>query len=218
MGRRTSIEKRKLIIKHFQSGKTQKQIAEIVDLSPSTVQYIIQSFVRENRVHNKGRKAPNKIFNENDERWILRKIKEDPMLSAPAMAKDVEMLLGKKCHPETERRVLRDANFHGRTARNKPFIKKNQKVRIQFAKDHENKDISFWNTVIFADESKFNISAPDGKEYVASIKYELQTKNLRGTVKHVGGHVMVWGCTPSASVGKLGFIESIMTKEAYLDF
>lgn len=40
MGRRTSIEKRELVIKHFQSGKTQKQITEIVDLSPYTVQYI----------------------------------------------------------------------------------------------------------------------------------------------------------------------------------
>lgn len=219
MGRRTSIEIRELVIKHFQSGKTQKQIAEMVDLSSSTVQYIIQRFVRENRVHNKGREAPNKIFTEHDERWILRKIKKDPMLSAPAVAKDVEMFLGKKCHPETIRRVLRDDNFHGRTARNKPFIsKKNQKVRIQFAKDHENKDISFWNTVIFADESKFNISASDGKAYVwRQPNTELQIKNLRGTVKHGGGHVMVWGCMSSAGVGKLEFIESTMTKEVYLD-
>lgn len=219
MGPRTSIEKRELVIKHFQSGKTQKQIAEMVDLSSSTVQYIIQRFVRENRVHNKGRKAPNKIFNETDERWILKKIKKEPMLSAPAVTKDVEMFLGKKCHPETVRRILRDSNFHGRTARNKPFInKKNKKARLQFAKDHLNKDNAFWNTVIFADESKFNLFASDGKAYVwRKPNTELQTKNLRATVKHGGGHVMVWGCMSSAGVGRLEFIDSTMNKEVYLD-
>lgn len=127
MGRRTSIEKRKLIIKHFQSGKTQKQIAEIVDLSPSTVQYIIQSFVRENRVHNKGRKAPNKIFNENDERWILRKIKEDPMLSAPAVAKDVEMFLGKNVIQKLNAEYLEMLIFMGEQQETSRLLRKIKK-------------------------------------------------------------------------------------------
>lgn len=42
-----------------------------------------------------------------------------------------------------------------------------------FAKDHENKDISFCTTVIFGDRSKFNISASDGRIYL-----------WRGVVKH----------------------------------
>lgn len=80
MGRRTSIEQRELLIKHFQDGKTQKTIAENVNLSASTVQHIIQRFVREKRVADKGRDAPNKIFTEADERWILRKIKSRILL------------------------------------------------------------------------------------------------------------------------------------------
>lgn len=42
-------------------------------------------------------------------------------------------------------------------------------------------------------------------------------KNLRGEVKHGGGHVVVWGCMSSAGVGKLEIIESTMTKHVYLD-
>lgn len=219
MGRRTTLEKREVVIQHFKDGKTQKQIGEMVNLSASTVQYIIQRFVRENRVADKIRKAPNKIFTESDERWILRKIKQDPHLSAPALAKEAEISLGKTCNPETIRRILRHDNFHGRTARNKPFISpKNLKSRLKFAKDHVNKDQSFWNTVIFADESKFNLFGSDGKSYVwRKPNTELQPKNLRGTVKHGGGHVMVWGCMSSAGVGKLVFIDDTMDKHVYLD-
>lgn len=59
------------------------------------MQYIIQRYVRENRIEDKGRNAPNKIFSDNDERWILRKIKQNPTLSAPLIAKDAEIFWGK---------------------------------------------------------------------------------------------------------------------------
>lgn len=46
MGRRISTEKRELLIKHYKEGKTQKNIAKIVDLSTSIIQYIIQYVLR----------------------------------------------------------------------------------------------------------------------------------------------------------------------------
>jgi len=66
MAPRPTIEQRELVLKHFKSGKSQRIIAEMVSLSPSTVQYIIQRFVRENRIVDKGRKGPNKIFNDHE--------------------------------------------------------------------------------------------------------------------------------------------------------
>lgn len=49
-------------------------MAEIGDLKISTVQYITRHFVQENRVVDKRREDPNKIFTETDQRWIIRKI------------------------------------------------------------------------------------------------------------------------------------------------
>ncbi|XP_053968350.1 uncharacterized protein LOC128869773 [Anastrepha ludens] len=117
MGRRTTIEQRELVMKHLQSGKSQRKIAEIVCLSSATVQNIIERFVNENRVQNKARCAPNKIFDERDERLIVRKIKENPMLSASKLLNEVQQEVGKSCCVETVRRVLREKDFNRRIAR-----------------------------------------------------------------------------------------------------
>lgn len=219
MGRRTTIEQRELVINHFKNGQSVRKIADHVKLSASTVQHIIERFVHENRVENKGRNAPNKIFNEWDERYIIRKIKENPKLSAPKLASEVQLGLGKSCCAETVRRVLRDNDFNGRVARKKPFIsQKNTQSRFAFAKEHVRKGSEFWNTVIFADESKFNIFGSDGNSYVwRKTNTELKKENLKATVKHGGGSVMVWACMSAAGVGNLEFIEETMDKMKYLN-
>ncbi|GFV72771.1 hypothetical protein TNCV_2333401, partial [Trichonephila clavipes] len=76
---------------------------------------------------------------------------------APKLAIIAENELGEKASPSTIRNVLHKKNLNGRKARQKPFIsERNQKVRREFAKKHENKDFSY-SKQVFTDESKFNI-------------------------------------------------------------
>ncbi|GFX77662.1 transposable element Tcb1 transposase [Trichonephila clavipes] len=77
--------------------------------------------------------------------------------------------------------------------RRKPFVSKvNRKKRIDFAKENEKQDRNFWNSVIFSDESKFNIHGSDGHQKVwRKANAALEPKNMRGTVKHGGGSIMV---------------------------
>ena len=46
---------------------------------------------------------------------------------------------------------------------------------------------------------------------------EFNHQNIKATVKHGGGSVMVWGCISSTGVGSLYFIESKMDKFVYLN-
>ncbi|XP_043516826.1 uncharacterized protein LOC122532274 [Frieseomelitta varia] len=46
---------------------------------------------------------------------------------------------------------------------------------------------------------------------------EFELKNLKGTVKHGWGSVMVWGCMAANGVGNLVFIDGIMDKMNYLN-
>lgn len=66
-----------------------------------------------------------------DERWIVRKIRENPKLSVPKLTNEVEKYLGKEVNPETVRKVLRKENFHGRVARKKLSTVKRKRVYAQ---------------------------------------------------------------------------------------
>lgn len=222
MGRQrgqTSVEVRKLIIQHYENNKSLREISEIVDRSRSTVQYIIKRYKFDKSVENKSKVANNKIFSVSDEQYIVRQVKKDPFLSAPKLASIAEKDLGKKCCPQTIRNILERDGFNGRRARHKPLInKRNQKARLRFANEHESKDFSFWKNVLFTDESKFNLFGSDGRPYVWRRPNEaLLAKNMKPTVKHGGGSVMVWGAFSASGPGVLHFIEGIMNQTVYLN-
>ena len=46
---------------------------------------------------------------------------------------------------------------------------------------------------------------------------EMDTADLRPTVKHGGGSVMVWGCMSAHGVGNLVFIDGIMNQYVYIN-
>lgn len=101
--------------------------------------------------------------------------------------------------------------------RQKPFISlRNRKTRVKLAKEHAHKDGSFWTTVSFSDESKFNLHGSDGRVFVwRKPGEEFQPDCTKGTVKHGGGNVKVCGCFSYSGVGKLVCIDGIMNSEAY---
>jgi hypothetical protein len=179
---------------------------------------VIERYGREKTLVNKPRSGRPRCLSNSDTRFIVRQIKKDPKTSAPKIAADL-MKRGVNVSVSTVRNVCREQGYHGRVARRKGWISEvNRKKRLQFAKDHQNKPAEFWDKVIFSDESKFNIFGSDGRQTVWRKKNtELDPKNLKATVKHGGGSVMVWGCMSAAGVGKLHFIEGIMDHKKYIE-
>lgn len=114
---------------------------------------------------------------------------------------------------------LKESGLHGRRPCKKPWLsKRNIKRRFQWAKDHAGWTVEQWKSVLWSDESKFNIFGTDGISYIRRKTGErLKRKNLLPTVKHGGGNIMVWGCMSWKGLGNLHVIDGIMTKEVYLD-
>jgi len=97
---------------------------------------------------------------------------------------------------------LKNSDYHGQISRRKYFVnKKNRPKRLAFARDNLHRSINFWNTVIFTDESKFNIFGSNGRRFVwRKANAEMVLKNLQPTVKYGGGSVMVWCCMSAQDV------------------
>ncbi len=66
--------------------------------------------------------------------------------------------------------------------------------QINFAFTQINKTLDEWNSVIFSDESKFNLFEIDGKQYMLKAPNTKQQKeHFQLTVEFSSGCVLVWG-------------------------
>lgn len=95
-------------------------------------------------------------LDSHEESRILRKVNNNPELSAPRLTSQFFEESGKKVHVSTIRRVLYKSIYHERVARRRPFINgMNRKKRMAFAKEF-----------VFADESKFEIPGCNRRKFV----------------------------------------------------
>ncbi|GFX71525.1 transposable element Tcb1 transposase [Trichonephila clavipes] len=186
--RETSIDVRKFILRLFKKGKSYHEKAKIVGRRHSCVQKIIGRFKSDGLIENKSGRGRKNILNDVAKRKVLKNIKIDPKLSAVKLAAETSRIMGRS------------------------------KKRLDFAKTHQLKTDNFWKKVIFSDESKLNIFGSDGRRTVwKKPNTALDLKNLRPTVKHGGGSVMVLGGMASNGVGNLIFIDGIMDHKLYID-
>lgn len=87
--------------------------------------------------------------------------------------------------------------------------------RLEWAKNHAGWSLQQWRTVIFSDESKFNLFGSDGIQYVRRKSGErLSDQCLKKTVKHPAGQ-MIWGCFSYHGIGEMAFIKGTVNAEVY---
>lgn len=210
---------RALVIKHHQNGDSQRAIAAKVLLPRETVRYIIRKYKQTKCIGNlfgRGRKRKTTMTTD---RLIVRKIKANRRISAHAVKIEIEKELGITLHANTIRNRAHEVGLFGRVARKKPFVNKaNRAKRLKYAKEMLDKPLGFWETVIWSDESKFNLFGSDGKIIVWRMPgEEFDPKCTIPTVKHGGGSVMVWGCCTRNGIGELHILERTMDRFYYRD-
>lgn len=217
-GPNTSFDVRQLVVFHSLNGKSCREVSRLLQIPKSTVFNIVKRFREEDRIDLKKQTGQPSKLSVYDKRVIMREVRKQPKISAPKLTTKLKETTGKAVTPQTIRNLIRNEGYHSRTARNKPHISKiNQQKRLDFADTYYLKDESFWDRVIFVDESKYNVFGNDGKERVwRKPNMELHWKNVNTTVKHGGGSVMVWGCFSAHGVGSLVFIEGKMDQEVYI--
>ncbi|GFW59676.1 transposable element Tc1 transposase [Trichonephila clavipes] len=197
------------IIQLRNESLTYRAIGIQLNISLFTVRCVVKKFNETGSTENKVRSGRPGIFSAREKRSINKEVKKNPKISAPQLAKDVANTSHKTFSVQTIRNVLYEESYYGRAARKKPFIsERNRRKRLDFAKSRVNLSDEFWNTVIFSDESKFNIFWSDGRQHVwRKPNTELEKQHLTPTVKYGGGSVLVWSCMAANGVGKLCFTD-----------
>jgi hypothetical protein len=100
----------------------------------------------------------------------------------------------------------------------KPAMTQNhKKARLAWARAHQDWSVERWRRVLWSDESPFTIQAAPrtGKVWVQDNGPGLNPRQIQGTKKHGGGHIMVWGCFSAAGVGSLKWVDGTMDAKGY---
>jgi transposase len=184
---------RTLVIKHYLNGDSQREIAKKVLLSRPTVQSIIKKYKNTKCLGNLFGRGRKRKTTATTDRLIQRKLKLDRRKSARIITSEVEKDLGILISESTVKRRAHEVGLFGRVARKKPYVNKTNRLkRLKYAKEMLRKPLGFWDTIVWSDESEFNLFGSDGRIMVwRSRDEEFDPKCTVPTVKHGGGSVMV---------------------------
>ena len=209
---------RKIIVDLYTSGSTYGTISNRFNVPKSTVQYIVKRFREKGTLMNKRRSGrPTKISARTGRR-LLKMVKENPRTKRS----ELQLLLeqsGTSVSKCTVTNFLHRNSLKGCRPRKTPLLKKNHlDARIKYAKEHINKDSSFWKRILWSDETKLELFGHSSQQYVYREKNaEFQPKNTVPTVKHGGGSLMFWGCFSAKGPGPLVCIRGKMTANVYIE-
>ncbi|GFW78788.1 transposable element Tcb1 transposase [Trichonephila clavipes] len=108
----TTIEERKkLVTKLSNEGKSQLNIAKVVGRSVNCIQKILQKFKKTGMLSNNEGRGRKKIMNSITERTVIHQVKIDPKISAPKIAASTSNTLGRSVSAETPQQFWNEVIF-----------------------------------------------------------------------------------------------------------
>lgn len=198
------------------NGLIYKELAKKYKISISGARKIVENYkIRGTSASFKkecGRKRKTSV---QDDRLIKMQAKKYPLNSSRIIKEDLELNVSSR----TVQRRLNESELKRFYAKKKPLLRPvNVKKRLDFAKKYISMPQTFWNRVIWSDESKFELKNPKRRLRVwCEPSQRLKSKCIQSTVKHGGGSLMVWGCFSSNGVGQLVKIDEKMTGQYYVN-
>lgn len=221
MGKKSelSIEVRAEIVTKYNCGISVKDICEEYDLSRQTVHYQINKHKKTNSVQNLARTGRKRKTTSTEDRHIIYQFTKNPTITPKYLASQLQKYSDDPVSERTIRRRLTQHSFGTYVIQNIPYISAGNKVkRLEFARKYVDKPPSFWNRVLWTDESSFEYHGSQKKTYVRLPK-ETRKKlaPVSERMSHGGGSVMFWGCISSNGAGDLVPIDGTMNRHKYLD-
>jgi transposase len=157
--------KRRVVAAH-ESGEGYKKLAKRFNLHHSTVRSIVHKWKRDKTTRPAPRSGRPRKISARTARNLVRAVTEDPTVTA----RDLQQQLiqsGIRVHKSTVQRALKRNGLRGCIARKKPLLKKQHRdARLQFALTHLSHPDTYWQRVLWTDETKIELFSSVGKQYV----------------------------------------------------
>lgn len=205
------------IIAAFQNLNSQKMIAKKYKLHPSFVSRTINDYNKRGSVLRKPGSGRRLSLNKGDLLFLEREITMNPIIGSTKLKEVLNEHRGLTVTDRTVRNALTKMGFNGRRRAKKPLLsRKNIDDRMRLSKIWYYNSEEYLKSIVWSDETKINLFESDGIAYCRrKVNTRFYLKNLKPTIKHGGGSIMIWGCFSYEGVGKIQIIEGKMNSLMY---
>lgn len=205
------------IVEQFKNNFCQRAIARNLGISPSTVRNIIKRFRESGEITTRKGQGRKPTLNARD----LRSLRRYCIKNRHQCVKDIttwaQEYFRKPLSVTTVRRYICKCKLKLYYAKQKPFINKIQKRRrLCWARAHLRWTDAKWKSVLWSDESTFQIVFGNCGRRVLRTKEEKNHPDCYRRKVQKPASVMVWGCISAQGMGNLHICEGTINAERYI--
>lgn len=200
-------------------GLTQREAAAALDVPRSSMQYALKRYQETGHYTRRPGSGGQRCTSARDDRFIVLEILRNRYLTAVEIRQRLQISRGVNVSERTVRRRMEEVNLKARRpARGPELLRQHRVARLQFAQEHANWTHEQWTTVLFTDECRIALRAPDGRERVWRRRGErFLPITTTQTVSFDGGSIMVWGGISSDARTELVIVDNRLTAVRYIE-
>ncbi len=207
---------RRKIVEQYQKGVSQRKIAKSLKLSSSTVHNIIQRFRESGTISVRKGQGRKTILDARDLRALRRHCITYRNATVMEITTWAQEYFQKTLSVNTIHRAIRRCRLKLYTSKKKPYLNMTQKRRcFLWAKAHLKWTVAKWKTVLWSDESKFEVLFGKLGRHVIRTK-EDKDKLLSALSSEACISDGIWGCMSACGMGSLHIWKGTINAERYI--
>lgn len=208
---------RRQIVEQYQKGVRQCKIAKSLNISSSTVHNIIKRFRESGRISVRKGQGRKTILGARDLRALRRHCITYRHASVLEITKWAQEYFQRTLSVNTIHRAIRRCQLKLYSSKKKPYLNMIQKRRrLLWAKAHLKWTVAKWKTVLWSDESKFEVLYGNQGRRVIRTKEEKDDPSCYQRSVQKPASLMVWGCISACGMGSLHIWKDTINAERYI--
>lgn len=200
-------------------SNSMRKIAELVGVSEKCVRTTLRNYKESGSVKDKKRVGRPEKVSEREKSFISRNFIKEKRQTLRKGTAELNSALNKSISYSTVRRVLMSKDINAQLSIRKPFLSINdKKKRLKWCKERKNWSIEKWSSVIFTDESNYEVLNRKTKFWYWTKKIDNnQFKIVLPKTQGGGGSVGIWGCMNISGTGISQIYEGRLNQYRYKD-
>ncbi len=208
---------RQKIVEQYQKGVSQRKIAKSLKLSSSTVHNIIQRFRESGTIFVRKGQGRKSILDARDLRALRRHCITYRNVTVMEITTWAQEYFQKTLSVNTIHCDICRCRLKLYRSKKKPYLNMIQKRRrFLWAKAHLKWTVAKWKTVLWSDESKFEVLFGKLGRHVIRTKEDKDNPSCYQRSVQKPASLMVWGCMSACGMGSLHIWKGTINAERYI--